>query len=211
MELRSLLSHYYLFTWDPHIYLHTYASNKSIGKRSVNLQLKGFLVSRIVITAATILVTKLVMKDKVTVTQMVATVLGCIAVVMIYQNEILGSSIDFSDKVKYSENNTSTVTVEEKNRALFVNQEDRFHCTIDEDDLCNSIKGTFNLENNGTGISKAYDSHKNRLSRCYEETAYYLMIGIGLAIACGVCNTSKYKGIGGFGRGAKDAPSFPHH
>ena len=208
MELRSLLSYYYLFTWDPYIYLHAYASNKSIGKRSVNRQLKGFLVSRIVITAATILVTKLVMKDKVTITQMVATVLGCIAVVMIYQNEILGSSIDFSDKVKYSENNTSTVTVEEKNRTLFANQEDRFHCTIDEDDLCNSIKGTFNSEINGTDTNKAYDSHKNRLSRCYEETAYYLMIGIGLAIACGLCNTSKYKGIGGFERGATDARSF---
>ena len=114
------------------------------------------------------------MKDKVTVTQMVATVLGCLAVVMVYQNEILGSSIDFSDKVKYSENNTSTETVEEKNRTLFANQEDRFHCTIDEDDLCNGIKGTFNSD-----INKAYGSHKNRLSRCYEETAYYLMIGIG--------------------------------
>ena len=191
-----------------YIYIHIYASNKSIGKRSVNLQLKGFLVSRIVITAATILVTKLVMKDKGTVTQMVATVLGCLAVVMMYQNEILGSSIDFPDKVKYSENNTSTVTVEEKNRTLFANQEDRFHCTIDEDDLCNSVKGTFNSEINGTDTNKAYDSHKNRLSRCYEETAYYLMIGIGLAIACGLCNTSKYKGVGGFGRGTTDARSF---
>ena len=97
------------------IYLHTYAPYKSIGGRAVDLQLKGFIICRIVITAATILVTKLVMKDKVTVIQVVATVLGCLAVVMIYQNEILGSSIDFPDKVKYSENNTSTETVEEKN------------------------------------------------------------------------------------------------
>ena len=194
MEFRSLLVITCSLRTPPYIF--TYISHKSIGKRSLDLQLKGFLVSRIVITAASILVTKLVMKDKVTVTQMVATVLGCIAVVMIYQNEILGSSIDFSDKVNYSENNTSTETVEEKNRTLFANQEDRFHCTIDEDDLCNSVKGSFNLESNGTDTSKAYDNHKNRLSRCYEETAYYLMIGIGLAIACGLCNTSKYKTIG---------------
>ena len=80
---------------------------------------------------------------------------------MVYQNEILGSSIDFSNKVKYSENNTSNETLEEKNRTLFANQEDRFHCTIDEDDLCNSVKGTFNLEINGTDINKAYDSHKD--------------------------------------------------
>ena len=189
-----------------YIFTYIYAVHKSIGNRVVDLQLKSLLVCRIVITAATILVTKLVM-DKVTVTQMVATVLGCLAVLMVYQNEILGSSIDFPDKVKYSENNTSTDTVT-KNRTFLMNQEDRFHCTIDEDDLCNSVKGTFNLEINGTGTNKAYDSHKNRLARCYEETAYYLMIGIGLAIACGLCNTSKYKGIGGFERDATDARSF---
>ena len=191
-----LLLHVHLIL---HLYLHTYMQPiHLLASGWLAFNWKVFLFCRIVITAATISVTKLVMKDKVTATQMVATGLGCLAVVMVYQNEIFGSSINSSNKIKYSEKNTLSETVT-KNGTLFA----RWHCTVDEDELCNSIKGTFSLEINGTDVNKAHDNHKNSLTRCYEETAYYLMIGIGLAIACGLCNTSKYKGIGG------DAPGTP--
>ena len=122
------------------------------------------------------MVTKLIMKETVTCVQIVATVLGSLAVLFVYQKDIFWTCTAVAKPTHHQARDVLNVTAD-GNRIFHKLQ---VNCTVKHD----TINKSTIMGDTGNTV------HETRRTSTAQDK-FSLMKGIGLAISCGLCNTGK--------------------